>query len=49
LKGKGVTPKIAIEENVINFGNVRVDSISIKSITIKNSGDGPLIITAFDV
>jgi hypothetical protein len=38
-----------IEENHIEFGNVLVDSSSIKSVTIKNIGDGPLIITSFDI
>jgi hypothetical protein len=49
LQGKGVSPKIVIEESLINFGNVMLDSSSIKTVTIKNIGDGMFIIASFNI
>jgi archaellum component FlaF (FlaF/FlaG flagellin family) len=45
LHGKGVSPKITIIDS-LDFGSVLLGSSDTKTITIKNDGDGPLIITS---
>ena len=49
LQGKGVSPKIAIANDSLDFGDVLYGTSDTKTVTIKNDGDGPLIITSFEI
>ncbi|HEX8433781.1 choice-of-anchor D domain-containing protein [Archangium sp.] len=45
LSGKGVKPSIVFEPNPLAFGDVRVGTDSVKTVTVRNTGTGPIVIS----
>ncbi|MFL5352438.1 choice-of-anchor D domain-containing protein [Archangium sp.] len=45
LTGRGVRPAIVMSPSPLAFGDVRVSTVSTKTVTVSNNGSGPILIS----
>ncbi|MBX3014973.1 MAG: choice-of-anchor D domain-containing protein [Caldilineaceae bacterium] len=49
LNGLGISPEIEVSATTVNFGSVGVGEVATQTVTISNTGSGPLIFTGLSL